>query len=848
MLTRRYVLASALAAPAILRFGTGTAHAATTLKISHQFPGGTVDKGDFRDRLTRKFADEVAKRSGGEIAAEIYPNSSLIKTNAQFSAMRKGALDISLVPLSYAGGEVPETNIGLMPGLVSTYDQGLRWKNEPVGKALTDFLADKGIIILTWIWQAGGVASRSRPVVAPEDAKGLKIRGGSREMDMVLQTAGASVLSLPSNELYAAMQTGACDAGLTSSTSLISFRLEEIAKALTSGAGASYWFMLEPLLMSKSIFDALPKNQQDIILAVGAGADRGLRRFEPQCAHPGLVSQRQLLAGRGGGLPSGRRHLHDGGLCAATARPRRYRGVCRAAVADGQPYQAMAGRCRQLAVLRILCLEIMDAGARSLGRRTGFEFDVVAAAGDPLCPDGVGHDAIVRADPAADHYSLERTGASMTVLGIGISYGIATLVAMFSGMPIAFALGAVAVVFMGIYMPAASLDTVTQNVYEEMASITLLSIPLFILKGAAIGKSRAGQDLYSALHAWLHRVPGGLGVANVFACALFAAMAGSSPATCSAIGSAGIPAAGGTLGILLPPSITMILFAVAAEKSLGRLFLAGIGPGLLLVSLFGVYAVIHFRKEYAAASALYTKTGATSAILARDKFTMAERFNVLPRVLPFVLLLTGVMIALYGGYATPSETAGLGGLLAMTMIAAIYSVWWPTDLGPIMKSTIRESSMLMMIIGMSLLYSYVMSYLHISQSAAESVVAMHLPRWGLLFAILVMVVVLGFFLPPVSIILMTAPIILPPLRAANFDIIWFGVVMTIVMEMGLIHPPVGLNIFVIRNVAPDIPLSEVIWGTLPFVLLMMLAVLLLCFMPQISTWLPDLVMGPDGGR
>jgi len=248
MLTRRYVLASALAAPAILRFGTGTAHAATTLKISHQFPGGTVDKGDFRDRLTRVFAAEVAKRSGGEIAAEIYPNSSLIKTNAQFSAMRKGALDISLYPLPYAGGELPETNIGLMPGLVSTYDQGLRWKKEPVGKALTDFLADKGIIILTWIWQAGGVASRSRPVVAPEDAKGLKIRGGSREMDMVLQTAGAAVLSLPSNELYAAMQTGACDAGLTSSTSLISFRLEEVAKALTSGAGASYWFMLEPLL------------------------------------------------------------------------------------------------------------------------------------------------------------------------------------------------------------------------------------------------------------------------------------------------------------------------------------------------------------------------------------------------------------------------------------------------------------------------------------------------------------------------------------------------------------------------------------------------------------------------
>lgn len=268
MLTRRHILASALAAPAILRFGP--AQAATTLKISHQFPGGTIDKGDFRDRLTRKFAAEVSRRSGGEIVAEVYPNSSLIKVNAQFSAMRKGALDMSLFPLPYAGGEVPETNIGLMPGLVSTYDQGLSWKTKPVGKALSDFLADKGIVIITWIWQAGGVASRSRPLIAPEDAKGMKVRGGSREMDMVLQTAGAAVLSLPSNEIYTAMQTGACDAGITSSTSLISFRLEEVSKHLTTGRGQSYWYMLEPLLMSKSVFDGLPKAQQDVILAVGA--------------------------------------------------------------------------------------------------------------------------------------------------------------------------------------------------------------------------------------------------------------------------------------------------------------------------------------------------------------------------------------------------------------------------------------------------------------------------------------------------------------------------------------------------------------------------------------------------
>jgi tripartite ATP-independent transporter DctM subunit len=447
----------------------------------------------------------------------------------------------------------------------------------------------------------------------------------------------------------------------------------------------------------------------------------------------------------------------------------------------------------------------------------------------------------------------------MSDLTLGALYGAVTLVVMFSGMPIAFALGVVATGFMYFCMPASSLDTITQNVYEEMASITLLSIPLFILKGAAIGKSPAGKDLYSAIHTWLHKVPGGLGIANVFACALFAAMAGSSPATCSAIGSAGIPemrkrgyspgfaagiiAAGGTLGILLPPSITMILYAVAAEQSLGRLFLAGIGPGVLLVVLFAGYAVFRAHKEYKAALAIYEKGGEKSAYLEDEHFTLAQKVEMLPRVLPFIVLLIGVMVALYGGFATPSETAGLGALLALVLLAGIYGVWKPKDLSPILSSTIKESTMLLMIIGMSLFYSYVMSYLHISQSAANWVVGLHLSKWLLLSVILLMVIVFGFFLPPVSIILMTAPIILPPLKAAGFDLIWFGIVMTVVMEMGLIHPPVGLNIFVIKNIAPDIPLKDVIWGVMPFLLLMFAAVVLLCIFPTIATGLPNMIMG-----
>jgi TRAP-type C4-dicarboxylate transport system substrate-binding protein len=246
----------------------------TALKISHQFPGGTVKEGDFRDRLVRNFAAEVEKRSKGAMKFEIYPGSSLMKTNAQFSAMRKGALDMALIPLSYAGGEVPELNIGLMPGLVVSYEQAYGWKNKPVGVELTRVLADKGIVLISWIWQAGGVASRGKPVVEPEDAKGMKIRGGSREMDMILKDAGAAVVTLPSNEIYAAMQTGAMDAAMTSSTSFISFRLEEVAKALTTGRTGAYWFMFEPLMMSKAIFDKLPKDQRDTLMAVGAEMEK----------------------------------------------------------------------------------------------------------------------------------------------------------------------------------------------------------------------------------------------------------------------------------------------------------------------------------------------------------------------------------------------------------------------------------------------------------------------------------------------------------------------------------------------------------------------------------------------
>ncbi len=267
---RRRVLSGLIAAPAIVTFGMREARAAATLKISHQFPGGTIDQGDFRDRLCRIFARDVEKRTNGDLKFEVYANSSLMKTNAQFSAMRKGALDFSFYPFPYAGGEIHACNLGLMPCLVTSYEQGTKWKTGAIGKTLTRIMEDKGIKMISWVWQAGGAASRGKSVASPEDVKGIKIRGGSREMDLMFAAAGAQVSTMLSNEIYIGMQTGSLDAAVTSSTSLISFRLEELSKSLTTARKGSFWFMLEPLMMSKAIFDSLPANQQTAIMDVGA--------------------------------------------------------------------------------------------------------------------------------------------------------------------------------------------------------------------------------------------------------------------------------------------------------------------------------------------------------------------------------------------------------------------------------------------------------------------------------------------------------------------------------------------------------------------------------------------------
>jgi len=385
---------------------------------------------------------------------------------------------------------------------------------------------------------------------------------------------------------------------------------------------------------------------------------------------------------------------------------------------------------------------------------------------------------------------------------------------------------------------------------EGLMEFTIVSIPMFIVMGMAVASSPAGKDLYSALDRWLNRVPGGLVVSNLGACALFAALSGSSPATCAAIGKMGIPemrdrgyskeisagtiAAGGTLGILIPPSITMIVFGISTETSIGQLFMAGVFPGIMLTGLFMAWAIFKTWR---------TNKDINSSTVAFTHFSWKERFEILPRILPFLAVVVGVLYVLYGGIATPSEASGIGAFLCIILVAVIYKIYNPKKLWKILKGSMKESVMIMMIIACSYLFSFTLSNLYVTQTIAQVMADLSVNKWVLLFIINIFLLVAGFFLPPVAIILMTTPILLPIIESAGFDPIWFAVVLTINMEIGLITPPVGLNLYVIKGISPDISLPEILRGSLPFMLCMVLAIVILCIFPEIATWLPRYLLG-----
>ena len=435
----------------------------------------------------------------------------------------------------------------------------------------------------------------------------------------------------------------------------------------------------------------------------------------------------------------------------------------------------------------------------------------------------------------------------MDPITLGSLAALCLVILLLSGMPVAFALGATALIFLVIQDGVGAFSVVADTLFSSLDEFALLSIPMFLVMGSAIAASRAGADLYEALDRWLYKVPGGLLISNIGACGVFAALTGSSPATCAAIGKMGIPemrkrgypaslatgsiAAGGTLGILIPPSITMIVYGIATETSIGRLFAAGLIPGLMLILLFIAWSLLYaYIKGY-------------TFVEADKHFSMKEKLVILPKVLPFLAIIVLVLWALYGGIATPSEASGVGALICVLLVMMIYRVWQPGKLWQMISSATRESVMLMMIIGMAGLFSYMMSSLYITQGIAEYIASQELNTWVLMLYINLFLLVAGFFLPPVAVILMTSPTLVPIVIQAGFDPIWFGVLLTLNMEIGLITPPVGLNLYVINGIVPDVNLKTVLVGALPFMLCMVVGIILLMIFPEIALWLPETLMG-----
>ncbi|GHC33870.1 TRAP transporter large permease [Aidingimonas halophila] len=443
----------------------------------------------------------------------------------------------------------------------------------------------------------------------------------------------------------------------------------------------------------------------------------------------------------------------------------------------------------------------------------------------------------------------------MDPITAGILVAIGLIVLMGIGMPIAFALGGISLIALVSSRGIAELTYFGETFFDRIAEFGFIAIPMFILMGAAVASSPTGRDLYRSLDLWLGRLPGGLAISNIGACSIFAALSGSSPATCAAIGKMGIPemrtrgypdgvaagciAAGGTLGILIPPSVTMIIYGISTETSIGRLFIAGVIPGFMLAGLFMAWTLIACKL----AGGYHNPLATTTESLKRNmRENIDANLKALVRVLPFLVVVLGILFALYGGVATPSEAAGVGAILCLALAILIYRMWQIGPIKLIMRDSLRESVMIMLIIAAAEVFAYALSSLFITQTVAGAIADLEVNRWVLMGVINIFLLVAGFFLPPVAVIVMTAPILMPIILAADFDPYWFAVVLTINLEIGLITPPVGLNLFIINSIAPDISLRDVLLGSLPYALCMVLGILLLCFFPGLATWLPDLVM------
>ncbi len=409
------------------------------------------------------------------------------------------------------------------------------------------------------------------------------------------------------------------------------------------------------------------------------------------------------------------------------------------------------------------------------------------------------------------------------------------------GLPVAFGLGSASVI-LTMFQEHISLSFLTITILESVNSFTLLAVPLFIIMSQILLVGKVGDSIFEAINTWVRHLPGGLAVATVFSCAIFASITGSGAATAATIGmvaypamfsrgydkkfTCGLLATGGVLGILLPPSIPMIIYSSVTDASLDKLFMAGIIPGILLTFLLAGYAVFRsLRGEYKPL----------------PKASWEERWTMTRYNLPAMTLPAIVIGGIYAGLFTPTEAAAVGLVFSLVLTKWVYRTLQWNQLPKVFLDSVGTTCMIGMVIIGAHLFGKVLTLMNIPQELTKIVVDNNLSPLMFIIAINFLLLILGALLETISCVLLTTPLILPIMQSLNIDPIWYGVVLTTNMTIALITPPVGMDLYVIKGLRDDIDLEDVMKGVVPFIVLMLFFLSVIIAFPGVSTWLPSLM-------
>ena len=425
-------------------------------------------------------------------------------------------------------------------------------------------------------------------------------------------------------------------------------------------------------------------------------------------------------------------------------------------------------------------------------------------------------------------------------------YASLLFVLLIIGEWIAFALGTAGIFALFISGGTAAFGPLGSVIWNSLNNFTLTAIPLFIFMGELILQSGIGERFYRGISTLLRRVPGGLLHTNIVSAAIFSALTGVSIATAATIGTVAIPeltkqgydrkmifgslAAGGTLGILIPPSIPLILYGILAQESIAKLFAAGIIPGIMIALFFIIYIAIRVFSNRRLAPEI-----------SAESYKQLTLYDYLKNVFPLLGVIVFILGGIYLGIMTPTEAAAAGACVSIVLYL-IYSRFNMERFRSVIRNTVRTSCMAGFILVGAQIFSFALVYSGLNRSVTTLIVPYGHAQGTIFVLICIIYICLGFFFDPISILVLTMPILYPVIIELNFDPIWFGIILVILIELGLITPPVGINLFVIHGISGNRPMGEIILGVIPYIFILLFAILVLYFFPSIALLLPNRIM------